>query len=352
MKLTDELLRQYAPEARDRWLETLPDDRELPPHTFSDGFLDGLAVMETQRPKRRWGPVRGLRRAAAVFFAVLLIGSVTWYGADAEARAAFFRWFRTITAGEVAYHFTGEAPEEAIPDFHCGWLPEGLEAAEVQNSGVAGDMLYRSADGAVTFLSYHYMHTGAADFLFPTEGELLHETVEVGGMSGDYYTETEEGGSSVLFWFDQEAGIAFSIQSPLPRADILRMAQSVEEGTVLAYLPEYGFTWLPEGYSCHELSRGSRARVLSCLTEDNDHIRLEYERLDAGTPAEQFGIDPSSAAETVSVRNSPAELYPDTDGDGTATLVWYDPETDIAFCLSSAGSLETLLKTAEGIARR
>ena len=347
MKLTDELLRQHAAEARDLWLETLPDEEDLPPHAFPETFLQDLAEAEGQRKKRSSSP--GLRRAAAIFLAAL-VGVGSWCAAGTEARAAFFRWICTFTTDEVSYPFVGQAPEEVIPDFFCAWLPEGMEAEELRNSIHSGDVIYSSAGGEITFLSYHYMHDGAADFLFPSGGELCRETVEVAGLPGDYYGDPD--GASVLFWFDQEAGIVFSLQSPLPREDILCMAESVEEGMALEYLPEYGFTWLPEGYTCHELVRGSHERVLSCLTEDNDQIRLEYGRLSAGTPAEQFGLETSSAPREVSVWGGPAELYPDTGDDGTASLLWCDGESGIVFHLSSAESQETMLKVAEGIARR
>ena len=78
MKLTDEMLRQHAAEARDIWLDTLPGDDEIPEHHFSDEFMASFERMKEQekipRKKRRAGP---LRRVAAIFLTVLL-GSGIW----------------------------------------------------------------------------------------------------------------------------------------------------------------------------------------------------------------------------------------------------------------------------------
>ena len=94
MKITDEMLYQHAAEARDIWLDTLPKDDELPEHQFSDEFMASFESMKkqekVQQKKKRRTP---LQRVAAVFLAIL-IGSGTWLGVDAEARAAFVSWFR------------------------------------------------------------------------------------------------------------------------------------------------------------------------------------------------------------------------------------------------------------------
>ena len=96
MKITDEMLYQHAAEARDIWLDTLPKDDELPKHQFSDGFMTSLEAVgvheKVQHKKKSRSP---FSRVAAVFLAVL-IGSGTWLGANAEARAAFTQWIRNI----------------------------------------------------------------------------------------------------------------------------------------------------------------------------------------------------------------------------------------------------------------
>ena len=118
MKITDEALYQHAAEARDIWLDTLPKDDELPEHQFSDEFMASFEAMKkqekVQQKKNRRTP---LQRAAAVFLAIL-IGSGTWLGVDAEARAAFVIWFREFTGDSAVYTYVGEVPEKNIADYH------------------------------------------------------------------------------------------------------------------------------------------------------------------------------------------------------------------------------------------
>ncbi len=99
MKITDEMLYRHAAEARDIWLDTLPNDSEIPEHEFSDGFnkeMDRLVALSQKKKK----PSKRFRRVAAMFAAVL-IGASSWLAVDAEARATFMQWVRTIAPDYV-----------------------------------------------------------------------------------------------------------------------------------------------------------------------------------------------------------------------------------------------------------
>ena len=86
MKITDEMLYRHAAEARDIWLDTLPNDDELPNHQFSDGFMASIKNAEAQH-KRQKTSRKYLQRVAALFL-VFLLGSGTWLAVDIEARAS------------------------------------------------------------------------------------------------------------------------------------------------------------------------------------------------------------------------------------------------------------------------
>ena len=54
MKITDEMLYRHAAEARDIWLDTLPDDSDIPEHEFSDEFnkeMDRLIGLSQKNKK-------------------------------------------------------------------------------------------------------------------------------------------------------------------------------------------------------------------------------------------------------------------------------------------------------------
>ena len=348
MKITDELLYQHAAEARDIWLETIPEESDIQEHQFSEEFtkeMDGLIAKSNRRHKKGF---KKIQKIAAVFAAVL-VGTSSWFAMDAEARAEFTQWIRTIAPAQVMYHFVGEAPKEEISPFHCSWLPEEMKAAELLHSGQQGYTVYFGEDDTHCSLDYSYMHKGSAHFIHPSSEEgLRHEVVEIKGMPGDFYIEPEEGHSHVLIWFDEEACIAFSLHSNLPPEDILRMAESVEEGAVLEFMPEYECTWLPDGYdNGKELMRGSHARQISALTDGKD-LRLKYEIFEAATLEEQFWIESETPGIPLKIWDEEAVLYLNTHRDENS-LLWADEDAGIAFRLDASEDEETMLAIAEAV---
>ena len=350
MKITDEMLYQHAAEARDLWLDTLPKDEEIPEHQFSDAFLTSLETMqiqeETQSKRTRY---RILRRVAAVFL-VILLGSGTWLGADVEARAAFLSWFREVVGDSVRYSYAGDVPEENIADYRCSWLPDGVEAAEVEISDTSGHVIYTSQEDDFAVFSYSYMHSGTALHLFPTEEEMVHTPMQINGMRADFYEESGENDSCFIIWFDEENRIFFDINSNMSKEDTIGMAQSVQQGLALQLMPQYTCTWLPEGYHARELAWGSHSRTISCLKGRN-HIRLDYEYQEGRSAREVFRIEEYSERKTVSVQGNDAVLYMNTQP-GEHTLVWADESSGIAFCLEATENEETMLRVAEAIKKK
>ena len=347
MKITDEMLYQHAAEARDIWLDTLPKDDELPEHPFSDVFMASFEAMKTQeKVQRKKKNSRPLRRVAAVFLAAL-IGSGTWLGVDVEARAAFIGWVREFAGDSVVYNYVGEVPERDISNYHCSWLPDGMEAIEVDASDTSGLVVYTSAENDFAVFSYSYMHSGTALHLFPSGDELIHTEMQINGMHADIYEEPGENASSSIVWFDEANQTFFDINGNLSKNETIRMAESVQKGLALELMPEYTLTWLPEGYRARELSWGSHSRTISCLNEE-DHIRLDYEIQDGKSAEEVFGIDEYVEREAVTVSGQDAILYRNTEDD-EHSLVWADEAAGIAFCLEATEDEEIMLRVAEAV---
>ena len=73
MKITDEMLRQYAAQAREIWLDTLPGEDEIPEHHFPEEFMDSFETRKVEKNmSRRKKGNHVLRRAAAIFLTVLI----------------------------------------------------------------------------------------------------------------------------------------------------------------------------------------------------------------------------------------------------------------------------------------
>ena len=347
MKITDEMLYRHAAEARDIWLDTIPTDSEIPEHQFPEEFLKEMDRLAAKSKKHK-RPFKRTQRVAAVFAAVL-IGTSSWLAVDAEARTTFAQWIRNVWGDGIVYTFVGKSPDATIPDFHCSWLPEGMEAAEFGRLNQQGYIVYFGENDLHCSLDYSYMQEGSAHFISPSgEDGLRYEVVEINGMPGDFYIESEDDLAHVLLWFDEDESIAFSLHSNLPPEDILRMAQSVEEGAVLELMPEYECTWLPDGYKKgKELSRGSHARQISSLADGKD-LRLKYEIFEEATLEDQFWIESETPGIPLTVWEEDAVLYLNTHRDENS-LLWLDEHAGIAFRLDASEDQETMLKIAEKV---
>ena len=124
MKITDEMLYHHAAEARDIWLDTLPDDSDIPEHEFSDEFnkeMDRLVALSKKQKK----PARRFQRIAAMF-AVVLIGVSSFVAVNAEARAAFIGWIKELTDDYLIYRYEGDPVPTVEPTlYRPTWIPEG-----------------------------------------------------------------------------------------------------------------------------------------------------------------------------------------------------------------------------------
>lgn len=345
MKITDDLLYKHAAEARDIWLNTLPDESEIPEHQFSEEFEQRIQEMVYSQPQKK-SKSKIMHRVAAVFV-TLLIGSTTLLATNIKARAAFESWVRDMVGDSFVYRYSGEAPEESITYYLCSWLPEGVEASEVIASDTAGHVIYQSPEGDGGVFSYTYMHSGTALHLFPTDEKLVHTDMKINGMQADFYEEHGDEYSCFIVWFDEENQIFFDINSNMTADETIRMAESVQKGMAMELMSRYTCTWLPEGYRARELSWGSHSRLESCMN-GNKQIRLEYELLEDQSVEEVFRVDAYSERKAVTVWDQDAELYLNTDDD-EHTLIWVEKENGIVFSLEAAESEDTILCVAENI---
>lgn len=226
---SDEDLKEAARLVGESMLASLPTEIE-PPHIFSEAFnekMNKLFAKEKARSTRR----RFLRSVAAVLVVILTVSSI-WLATDADAWADFRQWIRHVSGFDDIYEFYGPTPSVSLPKYEITWLPEGyvfsfeMDEDKDGESIIARRIAYENPGQDMLFLAYNYMvegHTAVA----ASDEQSNCEEVTVAGMEGVlYYNEGH--GSNVLVWFDEEAGIAFALQTNLDRALMFQIAESVQ----------------------------------------------------------------------------------------------------------------------------
>lgn len=222
---TDRELEQAAGQVARSMLDALPEEPE--PHVFSGEFeakMDGLFRRERVRRVR----LRRLRDLAAVLAVALVLAS-TWLATDTQARADFRRWYRSVVGGDTEYRYYGAEHGEELPALEPGFLPEDYRyLGSLAETDYSMRLMYQSdTDGSYLFILYGFMYEGNVGTV-TSDFDVVGETVPVAGTAGDFYRGSD-GGSSVLVWFDEEAGLQFSIQANRDLETIVKIAENLQK---------------------------------------------------------------------------------------------------------------------------
>nr|WP_325299263.1 DUF4367 domain-containing protein [uncultured Dysosmobacter sp.] len=221
MNITDEMLRQAAPLARDAMLASLPEPEDCPADC-SPRLRRRLDRM--LRRQRHPALYRTVGQAAACFLAVLVLGG-GWLAADQEARASFFQWTRQVYETQIVYRFAGEGAKHGV--YRVGWVPEGYTVWKILDSSIG----YVNENDQLLWFSYGSMQEGSSLYIVEADHATMYP-VEINGIPGEFYVYDNDT-ANVLVWLDETSGMCFSIGGFLDEPDILHMAESIylEEST-------------------------------------------------------------------------------------------------------------------------
>lgn len=134
MNLTDEMLYQYAGEARDLWLSTLPQRDAIPEHVFSRRFIRKMnRLLRQQRRSPNMRRVIQYTRNAAIF--VLVLTGVTFAGLmTVEAyRGAIIDVITDKLSNILTFEYSSPIHEEnaEFVDIELHYMPEGMVENEL-----------------------------------------------------------------------------------------------------------------------------------------------------------------------------------------------------------------------------
>ncbi len=221
-QLTDEMLTQAAKQVAASMKASLPVPEEchheFPPELEHD-MKRLIARTERRRHMRRY-----LQRVAAACLAVVISLS-TWMAVDAEARAAFVQWVKTVYEQSVVYEFFHSGKTQAETGYRLGWVPEGYVLENIIGGEAVTTVVYQNDEDAIYF-TYEHPEDVAQVTVYPGDSDV--ESVWVAGMPGEFYLSKDQAESNSLVWADEERGVLFSISGFFDKEGMVRMANSVE----------------------------------------------------------------------------------------------------------------------------
>jgi len=222
--LSEERLRQAAHHAAQALEDSLPPPSQCH-YDVSPEFRRNMKKLCRQAKRR---PYRKVWKAVACAALVLILGSTSYLGLNAQAREAFFGWVTQITQNVSHYFFSGSSdkhPENyryVLPE-----IPEGYTQDAVDEDGGLRSELYVNEQGDYLAFETQYVTEESAYELFMDVDGLEITKVMVQGVSGDLYVDPMGKQSSTLIWKDPETDVLLSLTAYLPKDGLISLADTI-----------------------------------------------------------------------------------------------------------------------------
>ena len=309
-------------------------------HVFSERF--NRRKKEILERSRRIESRRNMRRNTAAVFLVLILSFSIVMVFSQRAQAAVWNWLVEIYDKLVVYDVNNSDGQRA--DLLCkpSELPEGFERTEEQHRSYYHAYTYRSRE-TNEYIKFTYRR--------PTEAQLKRlvkqsndaEKILLSASREAYYIE--KGNSRNLFWYNDDLGLSFSIESDLDRETLIETFSSLEYR-----LPRYEPTWLPEGYEL-SVSEGDIMEWLTVFSspEAGSIILVNYTDLFVRQSLSISKGGDDVLFEDVTIGSLSGKYFPPTENDPLSELVWIDEDDALIYTISAELSKDELIKFGSSI---
>lgn len=224
MNITDEMLYQYAGEARNLWLGTLPQKDELPPVQYSKKFKQRMKVL-VKTVERSHKNNRILLYAKRSVAAVLIIAMLSFGGLmTVEAyREKVIEIVVQVFHELTRYRFVSSTEGRELSTVEFGFIPEGMEPAEEICNGTSRYVRYMNADGKFFELTQITIDT-FDDFnsILDTEDSVI-ETFEIRGNEAASNTKYA---ATFIFWI--EGNELFELYGDITAEELKNIAENLK----------------------------------------------------------------------------------------------------------------------------
>ncbi len=224
MNITDEMLYQYAGEARDLWLSTLPQKNELQPVPYSGRFkrLTKALIKTAGRSPKNDRVIRYVKRSVAAVLVIALLsfgGLMTVEAYREKVIEIMVQVFHDLTC----YRFVSSAEERELSAVEFGYMPEGMELSEEILTGPGRYVRYTNADGK--FFELNQIAIAAGD----DSGSILDtedSVIEVFEIRGNEAVANMKHGSTFIFW--TEGHELFELSGDITVEELRRVAENLK----------------------------------------------------------------------------------------------------------------------------
>lgn len=217
MQITDEMLYQYAPQAREIWLDTLPQKDEISLFTCSGRFrrkMERLLRQQRRSPQANRA-LHNLKRIVAVF---LIAVTITFAGLmTVEAvRQKVIEFVVHVYHELTQYEYSSDKEAAALPELRFDYLPAGMEfVTDETHTDFWRHILWENGSGQYLNLRCVAASKNSSDTLIVDTEDAQTSTCII---QGHETTILMKNGTTTILWVDEVAH--YTIQSDLELSEL------------------------------------------------------------------------------------------------------------------------------------
>lgn len=225
MKISDEMLRQNAAQARELWLDTLPQKEEIPACSVSSEFQENVdrLLRKARRLEKRKTFFRSLGRAAAALLLVSTVSLTVLMTVNAAFRENVLQVVSQVFSDHTQYHFSGGQEDAALPELRLDVLPEGFKVLSDERFLQQSRLIHCEND-AGNYLDIDLSvipANGVGTHLIDTEDA----QVSVRDIQGKEVTVVSKNGWLTLLW--TEGSTVFTVYSDLALSELIPFIEEI-----------------------------------------------------------------------------------------------------------------------------
>lgn len=223
MKITDDMLYQYAPTAERIWLGSLPDENQLV-HHFSEHFERKMRkLVNQQRHTPAYNQAVLLAKRVAM---IVLMSTVVVFSSLMMVEAYREKVIEVITQvfhEFTDYHFLSSSTNEILPSVTFGYIPDGMRQTECESDDTLRCFIYEAEDGAY-FELYQHLVTPNSDYGKRVDTE--DAEIDRFDINGDEAVLITKHGETTIIWTKQNT--IYTFYSNMESSELQEIARQLE----------------------------------------------------------------------------------------------------------------------------
>lgn len=226
MKLSEEMLYEYARKAEELWLNSLPSEGEIPEHKFSNKFERKMKKLIREQQRTPWlNKFISVSKCVAVVTLAILTVSFSCLMCVEAYREKFIEVITEVFEDLTQFSFlTSRTEKTDLGEIIFDYLPDGMsEVDRTYNSQTHDQAIYfEDSAGRWFYVSQEIMVEGKQTTMILDTEDAAVSTIDLNGYKATLIVKGEH---TTLIWEDDVS--VMLISGDFPSDEIIKIASGI-----------------------------------------------------------------------------------------------------------------------------